>query len=779
MFMLRHKPIHLFKRVPSSLPFCSFSASNYLNCQLDSFLSNQNSNLQYLSQSHALIVTSGNSNNIFIAAKLISLYASLSKPSFSTKVFGSVCPKDTFLWNSIIKTHFSNGDYSKALDFFFQMRALGFAPTQFTLPMVVASCAELTLLEHGNNVHGLASKLGLFSGNSAVGSSFVYMYSKCGRMEDAYFMFEETTVRDVVCWTALIIGYVQNDESEKGLECLCEMHRVGGSDERPNFRTLEVGLQACGDLGTLVEGKCLHGFVVKSGIGCSEAVKSLLLSMYSRCGAPGESYLSFCEIKDKDLLSWTSVIGVYARSGLMDECLSLFQGMQVSDIFPDEIVVNCMLSGFKNSTTINEGKAFLGSVIRKNYALSQMVHSALISMYCKFELLTRAEKLFFGMQHQNKQSCNTMICGYAKMGLHVKCIELFRKMQHLGIEADSNSLVSVICSCFQLGAIHLGRSLHCYLIKVSMDENISVANSLLDMYGKSGHLNIARRIFSGTQRDIITWNTMISSYTHAGHSAEAIALFKKMIALNFKPNSATLVTVLSACSHLASLGEGEKIHSHIKERRLEINLSLATALVDMYAKCGQLEKSRELFDSMEERDVISWNVMISGYATHGHAEPALEIFRKMENSNVKPNELTFLALLSACNHSGLVEEGKYLFGKMQDLSLKPNLKHYACMVDILGRSGNLQEAKDLVLSMPIPPDGGVWGSLLSACKIHNEIELGVRVARHAIESDPENDGYYIMLSNLYSSVGRWEEATNVRKMMDKKGIGKTQGWSVV
>ncbi|XP_021803949.1 pentatricopeptide repeat-containing protein At4g39952, mitochondrial-like, partial [Prunus avium] len=460
MYMLRHKPIHLFKRVPSSLPFCSFSTSNYLNCQLDSFLSNQNSNLQYLSQSHALIVTSGNSNNIFIAAKLISLYASLSKPIFSTKVFGSVCPKDTFLWNSIIKTHFSNGDYSKALDFFFQMRALGFAPTQFTLPMVVASCAELMLLEHGNNVHGLASKLGLFSGNSAVGSSFVYMYSKCGRMEDAYFMFEETTVRDVVCWTALIIGYVQNYESEKGLECLCEMHRVGGFDERPNFRTLEVGLQACGDLGALVEGRCLHGFVVKSGIGCSEPVKSLLLSMYSRCGAPGESYLSFCEVKDKDLLSWTSVIGVYARSGLMDECLSLFQGMQDSDIFPDEIVVSCMLSGFKNSTTINKGKAFLGSVIRKNYALSQMVHSALLSMYCKFELLTLAEKLFLAMQHQNKESCNTMICGYAKMGLHVKCIELFRKMQHLGIQADSNSLVSVICSCFQLGAIHLGRSLH-------------------------------------------------------------------------------------------------------------------------------------------------------------------------------------------------------------------------------------------------------------------------------------------------------------------------------
>ncbi|CAN6542192.1 unnamed protein product [Malus baccata var. baccata] len=598
------------------------------------------------------------------------------------------------------------------------MRGSGFSPNQFTLPMVVASCAELMLLDHGSSVHGLAKKLGNFAGNSAVGSSFVHMYSKCGRMEDASLMFDEITVRDVVCWTALIIGYVQNDEGEKGLEYLCEMHRVGSIGERPNFRTLEVGLQACGDLGALVEGRCLHGFVVKSGTGCSGDVKSLLLSMYSRCGTPEESYLSFCDVENKDVISWTSVIGVYARSGLMTECLSLFREMHDSDIYPDEIVVSCVLSGFRNSSNVNEGKAFLGLVMRQNYALSQNIHSELLSLYCKFELLTLAEKLFSGMQHQSKESCYTMLYGY-------------------------------------------------------------VANTLIDMYGKIGYLTIARRIFSRTQKYIITWNSLISSHTHNGHYFEAIALFHKMIAENFMPNSATLVTVLSACSHLASLEEGKKVHCYIKERHLEINLSLATALVDMYAKCGQLEKSREFFNSMEERDVISWNVMISGYATHGHAESAIKLFREMEDLHVKPNELTFLALLSACNHSGLVEEGKYLFLKMQDLSLQPHLKHYACMVGILGRSGKLQEAEDLVLSMPISPDGGVWGSLLGACKIHNEIELGVRVARHAIKSDPENDGYYIMLSNLYSSIGKWEAAINVRKMMEDKSIGKTKGWSVV
>jgi pentatricopeptide repeat protein len=200
----------------------------------------------------------------------------------------------------------------------------------------------------------------------------------------------------------------------------------------------------------------------------------------------------------------------------------------------------------------------------------------------------------------------------------------------------------------------------------------------------------------------------------------------------------------------------------------------------MYAKCGHLEKSRKVFDSMMEKDVICWNAMISGYGMNGYAESAVEIFKLMEESNARPNEITFLALLSACAHAGLVDEGKNLFSKMQSYSVKPNLKHYTCMVDLLGRSCNLEEAEELVLSMPIAPDSGVWGALLSACKTHNQIEMGIRIAKQAIDSEPENDGYYIMMANMYSSIGRWEEAENVRKTMKDRCLrGKKAGWSLL
>ncbi|XVF61600.1 hypothetical protein PTKIN_Ptkin08bG0143300 [Pterospermum kingtungense] len=780
--MLKLKPTLLLKHFPSSsLQLSSYSTSSYLNSHLHSFLSTNTSSSTL--QSHALIITSGNSdNNIFIASKLMSLYAFFNRPHFSTRVFDSLSipEKDIFLWNSIIKSHFSNGNYSESFEYYLKMRLSNTPPNDFTIPMVVSACAELRWEVCGRYVHGLVSKSGLFVENSVVGSSFVYMYAKCGSIGDACLVFDEIIVKDVVAWTALVIGYVQNGESEKGLECLRDMHRVAKDGEvMPNFRTLVGGLQACGNLCALNEGKCLHGFLVKTGLGFYPAVQSSVLSMYSGCGSVGDSYASFSEVVDKDIISWTSIIGVNARFGFMKECLDMFWEMQVNGLCADGILICSILLGFGNFMSVRDGKAFHGLIVRRNFVLDQHVQNALLSMYCKFGLISIAEKLFIIISNHSKDSWNIMVHGYCKMGQEAKAIELFKEMQQLGIEIDLNSLVSMIFSCSQLGAIHIGRSLHCQIVKSYMVDNISIANSLIDMYGRSGNLTIAWRIFNQTEKDVITWNAMMSAYTRYGHFSEAIALFDQMILENVIPNLATMLTVLSACSHLASWEKGEKIHCYIKEAGYELCQSLATALIDMYAKCGQIEKSRELFNSMKEKDVVSWNVMISGYGMHGDAKSGFQIFQQMEESNIKPNDLTFLSLLNSCAHAGLVEEGKFLFSRMEHYSIKPNLKHYACIVDLLGRSGNLQEAEALVMSMPILPDGGVWGALLSACVVHNEIEMGIRIAKRAIDSDPDNDGYYILISNMYSTMGWWEEAKQAREIMKERGVGKKAGWSAM
>ncbi|ESQ28114.1 hypothetical protein EUTSA_v10018157mg [Eutrema salsugineum] len=776
--MLILKRACLFKPRFVTIRTSSSSSSSYIDRHISVILCDKVSSLESLRRHNALTITGGNSDNIFVASKLISSYASYGKPNLSSTVFDSVSRRDVFLWNSIIKAHFSNGDYPRALGFFFSMLLSCQSPDHFTVPMVVSACAELSWLGVGSFVHGLALKHGGFDRSCAVGASFVYFYAKCGRLEDVCLVFDEMPERDVVAWTAIISGHVQNGESERGLKYLCKMHSVGSDGEKPNPRTLECGFQACANLASLKEGRCLHGLSVKNGLDSSNIVKSSIFSLYSKSENPTEAYLSFRDLGDKDMFSWTSIIASLARSGNMEKSFDMFWEMQRKGIQPDGVVISCLSNELGKMMRVAEGKAFHGFIIRHCFTLDGTVCDSLLSMYCKFELLSVAEKLFCSGEG-NKEAWNTMVKGYGKMKCNVKCIELFRKIQNLGIEVDSASLASVISSCSHIGAVLLGKSLHCYVVKTSLDLTTSVVNSLIDLYGKMGDLTVAWRVFREGHKNTVTWNAMIASYVHCEQFDKAIELFDKMISESFKPSSITLVTVLMACANTGSLERGQKIHQYITETEHSMNLSLTTALIDMYAKCGRLEKSRELFNAANQKDTVCWNVMITGYGMHGNVESALELFQQMEESGIKPTGSTFLALLSACAHAGLVEQGKNLFLKMHQYDVKPNLKHYSCLVDLLSRSGDLQEAETTVMSMPFSPDGVIWGTLLSSCLTHEEFEMGIRMAERAVASDPQNDGYYIMLANMYSAAGKWEQAERAREMMRESGVGKRAGHSVV
>ncbi|XP_051115418.1 pentatricopeptide repeat-containing protein At4g39952, mitochondrial isoform X2 [Andrographis paniculata] len=754
--MLVVKFQRLWKRLYSNYSIAESRAS-YLHSRLDSFLSSDGLDSRSVVSAHGYIIATGNAQNRFIASKLIALYAWLNQPCSSTAVFESLGVKDPFLWNSIIKAHFGNGNYERAVEYFFHMRLCGSLPDQFTTPMVVSACAELGLLSDGMIVHGLVSKLNLFSLNSAVGASLMYMYVKCGDLEDACHVFDEMAVKDVVAWTVLVVGYVQAGKSYRALECLREMHRSGGDGERPNSRTLDAGFRACGDSGALSE----------------------VLSMYSKCQRIDDVQVSFCEVVDKDLFSWTSLVKAYARIGRVRECFEMFQRMVASGVYPDGMAIGCLLSGFANSMMVFEGMAFHGFILRRKYEVDRIVRNSLLSMYCKFGLVTLAEKIFYGGCDQDKDAWNLMIVGYEKSRSEMECIKLFRAMQHQGIESDLNCLISVISSCSRLGVINFGKSIHCHVMKTFACENVSVANSLISMYGNCGNLSAAQSLFCRTAPDIATWNSLISSYAVNGSFFEALNILFEMFSKGLKPNSATLAISLSACAQSASLEQGRKIHDYIREAGFGYSVSLGTALVDMYAKCGEINTAKEIFDAMEEKDVVSWTVMISCYGMHGQGKSAVRIFQEMEESGMRPHDLAFLAVLSACAHAGLADDAEYLFDRMKGYSIAPTLQHYACMVDVYGKLGRLHEAESLILKMPFPPDGGIWGSLLTACKTHNNAEMGVKIAKRAIDVNPENDGYYISLSDFYSSMEMWEGVEQVRQMMKDRGVRKTIGWSTV
>uniref|UniRef100_A0ACD5UB14 Uncharacterized protein n=1 Tax=Avena sativa TaxID=4498 RepID=A0ACD5UB14_AVESA len=735
---------------------------------------------------HALAAISGLSSRPDFAAKLVSAYSSSGRPDLAALAFSaSPCP-DTFLWNSLLRAHHCASDFASTLSAHRRMRASGALPSRFTAPLAASAAAELAALPVGSSVHAYSVKFGLLVGDGsvAVSSSLVYMYSRCGSVADAVKLFDKMAERDVVAWTAVVSGCVRNGECWKGMGYLVQMVRLAGDGgARPNARTMESGLEACGLLGELSAGRCLHGYTVKEGIADSTLVISTLFSMYSKCDGTENASILFAELQEKDVFTWTSLIGAYCRRGLAGDAIELFHEMEESGLQPDEVLVSCILSGLGNSGNVRRGKAFHGVIMRRNLGDSVLVANTLISMYAKFELLDIADTVFGMLHRRDAESWSLMIVGYCKAGIDAKCLDLYREMQckdHDEFVCDVNSLVSTISSCSRLGKLRLGQSAHCYSIRRLLDEN-SVANALIGMYGRCGKFDLACKIFGVAKlnMDVVTWNALISSYSHLGRSNDALSLYDQMLNEGIKPNLATLITVISACADLAALERGELMHSYVKDMGLESDVSISTSLVDMYTKCGQLKIARGIFDSMLQRDAVAWNVMISGYGMHGEAKQALGLFNEMEGGRIKPNSVTFLAILSACCHAGLVDEGRKLFTRMGGYHLEPNLKHYACMVDLLGKSGNLQEAEDMILAMPIEPDGGVWGALLSACKMHDNFEMGLRVAKKAFASDPGNDGYYILMSNTYGSVEKWGEIEKLRDKMKNHGVEKGVGWSAV
>ncbi|XP_057494498.1 pentatricopeptide repeat-containing protein At5g48910 [Actinidia eriantha] len=320
----------------------------------------------------------------------------------------------------------------------------------------------------------------------------------------------------------------------------------------------------------------------------------------------------------------------------------------------------------------------------------------------------------------------------------------------------------------------------CAVFRLSVGmENVVLWNVMVDGYVRIGDFKAARQVFNEMpQRSLVSWNSMISGYAQNGLFKEAIELFREMQIVGVSPNYVTLVSVLPAISRLGALELGKWVHLHAEKNKIEIDAVLGSALIDMYSKCGNIEKALQVFETLPQRNVIAWNAIISGLAMHGQAKDAIDHFWRMEQAGVTPNDVTYIAVLSACSHAGLVHEGRLIFDHMVRLvGLEPRIEHFGCMVDLLGRAGHLEEAEKLILEMPITPDDVILKALLGACKTHKNIQMGKRIARLLMEMSPRDSGAYVALSNMYASLGNWEAVAGVRLMMKEGDIRKDPGCS--
>ncbi|OAY77698.1 Pentatricopeptide repeat-containing protein, mitochondrial [Ananas comosus] len=393
-----------------------------------------------------------------------------------------------------------------------------------------------------------------------------------------------------------------------------------------------------------------------------------------------------------------------------------------------------------------------------------------------------ARKVFDRAPQRDVLLWNVMIRGCANSGPHAEAVAIFARMRRGSVAANCYTYPFVLKACAALDDERFGKSVHANVVRIGIDRNIFVGNALVAFYAKGSEVEMARKVFDEMcVKDLVTWNSMIAGYAQNDHASEAVELLHGMLQndLVYEPDRVTLVAVLPAFSALAAAQEGLWAHSYAVKRGIEMDANLGSGFISLYANCGCLDTARQVFDRIPKPNLVVYNTMIQAYGNHGHASEALEVFDEMLQRGVAPDDICFVCVLSACSHAGLVDKGFEIFEMMENYGVEKGQVHFACMVDLLGRAGQLGRGLELIRNMPFKPEKDVWGALLGACRINNNIELAEEAANRLFLLDPDNAGRYAALAKMYEDVGRWEDAARVRKAMRDRGVKKPLGCSMV
>nr|GMD21288.1 putative pentatricopeptide repeat-containing protein At1g69350, mitochondrial [Ipomoea batatas] len=732
-----------------------------------------------LTQLHARLIVTGLHKEPQASTKLIDSYAKMGSLETSRIIFGSFPAPDSFMWGVLIKNHVWNCCFQDAISLYdamlFHLPQMG----DYTFPPVLRACAAIGDLGIGQKVHGRIVKSG-FESDPIVETALLNMYGELGCILYAQKLFDGMPIRDVVSWGSIISCYVHNEQPSEGLELLRGMAK---EEIEIDSVTLLSAAEACGELGLWRLAKSVHAYVLRKNIQSDVTLNTSLISMYGKCGDTGSAEALFRSAVIRSIYTWTAMISSFNQNGCYREALGVFVDMQLQDstVEPNEVTLMSALCACARSGWLKEGKSIHGFLIRNDVdADNDILRSALVDLYSNCGRLRDCLKVFNPAQDRHIVSWNMLISSYAREGMCEEALILFTQMLIEGIIPDSFTLGSVINACGDIGFIQLGSQMHCNVIKAGYSENEFVQNSLIDMYSKSGLVDSAYAIFKEIpDRGVVAWTSMMCGFHQNGKSEEAIALFSKMYSDSLEMNEVTYLTAIQACSNLGYLEKGKWIHHKLIAFGVREDMYIGTALTDMYAKCGELQMARQVFDSMTEKSVISWSAMIGGYGLHGHIDAAISLFTDMVDSGIRPNDVIFMNILSACSHAGYVNEGKSYFNAMSDFGIEPKSEHFACLVDLLSRAGDVEEAYKVINSMPFPVDASVWASLINGCRIHHRTDIIASVQEKLVDINTDDTGYYTLLSNVFAERGEWSECRTVRSKMQSAGLSKVHGYSMV
>ncbi|XP_068658102.1 pentatricopeptide repeat-containing protein At3g12770 [Aristolochia californica] len=525
----------------------------------------------------------------------------------------------------------------------------------------------------------------------------------------------------------------------------------------------------------------VHAQVTKIGLQTSNFIVTKVVHVCSNLGEIRYARQVFEEFPQPNIFLWNAIIKGHCGHDLFKDALEFYREMQLNGVNPDGFTLPYVLKACSGLSAYEIGRRVHAQILLLGFESDVFVQNGLVAMYMKCAATHWARMVFDRLYDRTVVSWTSVLSGYAQNGDPLEALKIFTQMQFSDVKPDWIALVSILRAYTDVECLGQGKSVHSFVIKSGLGLELDLLIALTAMYAKCGEVFVAKSLFDQVPMpDVILWNAMISGYAKNGFADEAIELFRKMISSKAKPDSVTLRSTILACAQVGSLELGKWIDEFVKGSDFSIDVFVNTALIDMYAKCGSLEHAHSVFDRLQNKDVVAWSALIMGYGLHGRGREAIKLFHDMKIAKVAPNDVTFIGVLSACNHSGLVEEGrKYFHCMKRDHGVEPRHQHYACVVDLLGRAGYLTEAYQFVENMPIKPEVTVWGALLSACKMHKNVKLGEYAAKQIFALDPSNAGHYVQLSNLYASVGMWREVFRIRRVMRKARLAKPQGYSEI
>lgn len=782
--------------------------------------------LEITKRIHAALVNYGHESDVHVGTLLVDVYIKCGSLSNARCVFNKMLHRNVITWTTMIYGYAKMEEEETALQLYAQMQQENVLPNARTCAAALMACGSLisckgrtrrcdsifkkVCLKEVRTIHSDIVK-GAFEPDVHLGTMLVNVYSKCGSMVESRAVFEKMTCRNVVSWNAMISAYAHMGNGEEALRLYAQMRQEGVV---PNDRTYAIALQACGSLAAgyggkdvedalrrqqcLEQVKSIHSDVVNAKYESDVFVGNVLVEVYAKCGSLVDATQVLEKMQSRNVVSWTNTVLACVKMERSELALHFFRRMLQEGITPDARAFLGALKACSSLATREQGSEglckqqcveqvkFIHALVVSSGCESDLfVGTMLVDAYAKCGSVQEATGVFEKMPRRDVISWNAMILGHAQMEHGEEALQLYARMQQESVTPNERTYLAVLKAYSSLITAHKRdnclsdhterevlravRVVHAEMLKSRVAEvDVFAGNMLVHVYAKCGGLDDARHVFEMMQhRDVVSWNVMIMGYCEMDEGEQALALYRRMEQEAVQPNVLTYLGALKACGSIAALEKGKHIHTEILNAPETANHpALASGLIDMYCRCGSMLDAQQVFDTRPaSRDIVTWTALIAGYARHGESDIVLALFQRLRLEGTQPNGVTFLSVLTACSHAGLVEKGLHYFDIMASVyGISPTLDHYTCIIDLLGRAGHLDRAMSTVNAMPFQPDCAVWQTVLAACQKWNDAELARYAFNCLLRLEQNTAAAYISMTTIYLAAKMWGEAKKVEAM---------------